>query len=76
MQAMNATAGAIGGEARIDKKEQAKSLKTIQDCFDLGDFPKALKYINMSNYSHLIIFRTGQEHQCSLLQSHEGTRPP
>ena len=29
MQAMNATAGIMGGESRVDKKEQAKSLKTI-----------------------------------------------
>jgi hypothetical protein len=41
---MNQTAT---GDLRIDKKEQAKSLKTIQDYTDVGEYLKAIKYINM-----------------------------
>ena len=32
----------------MDKKEQAKSLKQIQDYTDVGDYNKAVKYCNMS----------------------------
>ena len=41
---MNQTAT---GDLRIDKKEQAKSLKTIQDYTDVGEYLKAIKYINL-----------------------------
>ena len=41
---MNQTATA---DLRIDKKEQAKSLKTIQDYTDVGEYGKAIKYINL-----------------------------
>ena len=41
---MNQTAT---GDLRIDKKEQAKSLKTIQDYTDVGEYSKAIKYINL-----------------------------
>ena len=35
-------------DLRVDKKEQTKSLKTIQDYFDQGDYTKAVKYCNQS----------------------------
>jgi hypothetical protein len=37
-------------DARIDKKEQAKSLKQIQDYTDVGDYNKAVKYCTMSKW--------------------------
>lgn len=42
------TGGAGMNDARIDKKEQAKSLKQIQDYTDVGDYNKSVKYCNMS----------------------------
>ena len=49
---MQATGGLMsaGGQndPRVDKKEQAKSLKQIQDYTDVGDYNKAVKYCNMS----------------------------
>ena len=33
-------------QLKIDKKEQAKSLKTIQEYIDSGDYSKAIKYCN------------------------------
>lgn len=45
---MAATAMPSQLETRIDKKEQAKSLKQIQDYFDMGEFQKAIKYCNIS----------------------------
>jgi hypothetical protein len=45
---MNQTAT---GDLRIDKKEQAKSLKTIQDYTDVGEYSKAIKYINLRKKS-------------------------
>ena len=44
---MNQTAT---GDLRIDKKEQAKSLKTIQDYTDVGEYAKAIKYINLRKW--------------------------
>ena len=46
--ALMQTGGAGMNDARIDKKEQAKSLKQIQDYTDVGDYNKAVKYCNMS----------------------------
>ncbi len=45
---MNQTGGGV--DLRIDKKEQAKSLKTIQDYTDVGEYLKAIKYINLRKY--------------------------
>ena len=49
---MNQTAT---GDLRIDKKEQAKSLKTIQDYTDVGEYAKAIKYINLRKWSSFCI---------------------
>jgi hypothetical protein len=40
---------------KTDKKEQGKSLKTLQDLFDVGEYSKAVKYINMSKVSMCLI---------------------
>jgi hypothetical protein len=46
---MIASSTAAGGnDLRIDKKEQAKCLKIIQDYIETGDFNKAIKYCNIS----------------------------
>lgn len=37
-------------ENRIDKKEQAKSLRQLQDMFELGDFQKGIKFCNLSKH--------------------------
>ena len=53
---MNQTAT---GDLRIDKKEQAKSLKTIQDYTDVGEYSKAIKYINLRKKSWMLIYTLG-----------------
>lgn len=45
---VSSTVGATNPDLRVDKKEQAKSMKTIQDYFDSGEVGKALKYCNIS----------------------------
>ena len=53
---MNQTAT---GDLRIDKKEQAKSLKTIQDYTDVGEYSKAIKYINLRKKSWFLMHALG-----------------
>ena len=71
--------GQTGGanDLRIDKKEQAKSLKTIQDYTDVGEYTKAVKYINMSKWSYLGLisseYRVDEKHQLTVLQSYESS---
>ena len=50
---VSSTVGATNPDLRVDKKEQAKSMKTIQDYFDSGEVGKALKYCNISKPFYL-----------------------
>ena len=61
-------------DPRIDKKEQAKSLKQILDYTDVGDYNKAVKYCNMSKfgYTWMKCGRVDEELESAVLQGHEG----